>query len=336
VAKEFKRLVLHKGNCGKKIPGPRLDREFENFQNLSNWPSSLAHSLKRHFDEVIYVISVPNPENARSPIIEHGISYEVVSEKDLKDKMNDCNVFFNRAAKITPPKKPIAIYYASNSTIQPKIRSSNWNAVLTTGGTCGKVSNNLYSWIKGDNPDFWMPDEDDTDEREFDFVVVGRRGKDIRCAIELAKKYPKMKIAAVGWSGGYSMEEKKFVMPAKPIFNLPNIIEFGRLSSHIGVRDMLRRSKVAIAVTAYGGEGFPMQTQMEYSRIGLHFVYDKSMLRDGHYVNSTTGSTFFVSDKVLENWKELGQGAREYAVRNFSSEVSASCLMKIISLARKK
>lgn len=330
----MKRLVLHKGNCGKKDPVPRLDIEFETFQNLSNWPSSLAYSLKRYFDEVIYVISVPDPKNARSPVVEHGISYEVVSKKDLKDKMNDCDVFFNRAAAVMPPEKPIAIYYASNSTVQPKIRSNNWNAVLTTGGTRGKVNNNTYSWIKGDNSDFWMPVENDTGEREFDFVVVGRRGKDIRCVIELAKKYTKMKIASVGWSGGYNTKERKFEMPPKPIFNLPNITEFGRMLSHIGVRDVLRRSKVGIAITVFGQEGFPMQTQMEYSLTGLHFVYDSSMSQDGHYVNDITGSPVSKSDHVLENWRTLGQESREYAIKNFSADVSADCLMKIIGEAR--
>lgn len=324
------RLVFHKGNCGKKIPGPRLDIEFYNFQNLSNWPSSLAYSLKRYFDEVIYVISVPDPKNARAAVIEHGISYEVVSKKDLNDRMNDCDVFFNRAAAVMPPKKPIAIYYASSADTRPKLRSSNWNAVLTTGGKCGKVSNDTYSWIKGDNPDFWMPDESNTDKKEFDFVVVGRKAKDTRCVVTLSKKYPESKIASVGWGGKYNMEKRQFDMPVKPVFNLPNVTEFGSLIGHIKVRDVLRCSKIAIAVTSYGGEGFPMQTQMEYSLTGLHFIYDNSMLRDGHYVNNITGSALSNSDYVLENWRTLGQEAREYAANHFSSDISADCLMKII------
>lgn len=330
--------MLHKGNCGKKIPGPKLDIEFYNFQNLSNWPSSLAYSLKRYFDEVMYVISVPDPKNARSAVIEHGISYEVVSEKDLKNRMNDCDAFFNRAATVTPPEKPIAIYYASNNTIYPRIQSNNWNAVLTTGslnsGVGSKVGSNLYSWVKGDNANFWMPAEDDIGEREFDFVVVGRNAKDTRCVVVLSKKYPELKIASVGWGGKYNMEKRQFDMPVRPAFNLPNVTEFGRLLGHIKVRDVLRRSKIAIAVTAYGKEGFPMQTQMEYSLAGLHFLYDKSMLQDGRYVNSTTGSIISKSDYVLENWKVLGQEARRYAIKSFSSEVSADCLMKIIGEAR--
>lgn len=333
----MKRLIFHKGNCGKKIPGPRLDLEFYNFQNLSNWPSSLAHSLKRYFDEVIYVISVPDPKNTRSPVVEHGISYEVVSEKDLRNKMNDCDVFFNRAAAITPPEKSIAIYYASSSAIRPKRPSNNWNAILTTGslqnGRCSKVSNNLYSWVKGDNSNFWMPEEE-LIEKEFDFVVVGRRGKDIRCVIELAKKYPKMKIAAVGWNGEYNIEKRTFDLPIKSVFNLPNVIELGRMLGHIKIRDVLRRSKIGITITAHGQEGFPMQTQMEYSMTGLHFVYDKSMLRDGYYVNGVTGSPVSKSDYVLENWRTLGQKSRECAIKSFSADVSADCLMKIIGELR--
>jgi len=333
VAKEFKRLVFHKGSCGKKIPGPRLDRDFLNFQNISNWPSSLMVSLKKYFDEIIYLISVPNRRDARSSVIEHGVKYEVVYKEDLTSKwMHDCDVFFNRAVTLVPPENPVSIYYSSSSVIVPE-GSSNWDAVLTTCRTCTEINNNIYSWIKGENSDFWCPEHI---EKEFDFVVVGRWHKDIKCVIELAKKYPQMKIASVGWGGKYNIEKRMFEMPEKPAFNLPNITEFGRLSDHGKVRDVLNRSKIGIAVTARGAEGFPMQTQMEYSMTGLYFVYDRFMLQDGYYVNNTTGSIFYDSDKVLKNWEELGRGAREYAVRNFSSEVSASCFMKIISSVRKK
>lgn len=336
MAKEFKRLVFHKGSCDKKIPGPKLDRDFLNFQNVSNWPSSLMVSLKEYFDEIIYLISVPNRRDARSPVIEHGIKYEVVYKEDLTSKwMHDCDVFFNRAATIVPPENPVSIYYSASSDVVPK-GSSKWDAVLTTpvfpDRTCTKINNNIYSWIKGENSDFWRSEYI---EKEFDFVVVGRRGKDIKCVIELAKKYPQMKIVSVGWGGKYNIEKRKFEMPEKPVFNRPNITELGRLLDHGKVRDVLNRSKIGIAVAAIW-DGFPMQTQMEYSMTGLYFVYDRFMLQDGYYVNNTTASIFSDSGKVLKNWQELGRCAREYAIKNFSSEVSASCFMKIISSVRKK
>lgn len=324
------RLVFHKGSCNKKIPGPKLDIDFLNFENRSNWPSSLMYSLKKYFKEVVYLISVPDVKYARPPVYMDGVRYEVVAHSDLISKwINECDVYWHRATPhIKPPTKSLSIYYSSSSIIMPGRHANEWNVVLTSmspNQRGSRIKNNLYSWLKGDNPDFWCPDNS---EKEFDFVVVGRRGKNIECVRELAKKHPQIRIAAVGWAGGYDSKREEFKKPPKPVFNLPNVIEFGRLVGHDKVRDVLRRSKVAIAITAHGEEGFPMQTQMEYSLTGLFFGYDGTMLKDNYYVSSYTGSKLSVN--LLDNWEVLGQKARQYAVNHFSSDVSADCLMKII------
>ncbi len=171
------------------------------------------------------------------------------------------------------------------------------------------------------DPNFWCPDDS---KKEFDFVVVGRRRKNIKHIKKLAIENPDIKIATVGWGGKWlngKWEKINF-------FKLKNIIEFGRLNDHKEVRDVLRRSKLAIAATMSGGEGFPMQTQMEYSLTGLFFGHDKNMLKDNYYVNDNTGTELSID--LLDNWKILGKRAREYSINNFSSDISADCLMKII------
>jgi len=333
MAKEFKRLVFHKGSCDKNIPGPKLDRDLLNFQNISNWPSSLMVSLKKYFDEIIYLISVPNRRDARPPAIEHGIRYEVVPHSDLISKwINECDVYFHRATPyIEPPTKPLSVYYSSGPNVKPEKYFNGWDVILTSMFS-GRPPNsnlggNLYSWVKGDNDSFWCPAKV---EKDFDFVVVGGHRKRIDHVKKLAKNYPNIKIATVGWGRWvYDHWEPKLVLSS-----INNITEFGR-GDHIYVRDILRRSKIGIAATQGINEAFPMQTQMEYSLTGLYTVYGDTILEDGYYVNDKTGEKLSNID-VLKNWEELGRGAREYAIKNFSSEVSARCLMEIISSARKK
>lgn len=322
----FDRLVFHKGSCNKKIPGPKLDINFKQFTNRSNWPSSLMYSLKNYFKEVVYLISVNDAKHARAPVYVDGVRYEVVCHSDIISKwINECDVYWHRATPyIKPPTKPLSIYYSSNSLVMPRTHTNKWDVILTSMSPqqrgC-RIKNNLYSWLKGGNPNFWRPDNS---EKEFDFVVVGGHRKNIDHVKKLAIDNPNIKIATLGWNGKWTGSGWERVN----VLNLKNVTELGRVINHIGVRDVLRRSKLAIAATMGGKEGFPMQTQMEYSLTGLFFGYDDTMLEDGYYVNDYTGSK--LSANLLDDWEISGQKAREYAVKHFSSDISADYLMKII------
>ena len=312
------KLIFHKGRCDKIRPAPKLGAMLKAFSLQSDWCSGLVRSLKSQFDEIEFLLSVPDPKHIIAPKMIDGIKFEVVSSDELNKRKHECDVFFHRAIPkdLVPPKEPKTIYYSSDSGIYPKKHSDDWDAILTTTFDCNKmdqkIGKNLFPWIKGENTNFWFPDNS---EKIYDFVVVGRPRKNDRIVRNIAKFFPETKIAVIGWDPlGFK--------------SIKNIKEFGRLN-HEKVREVLRQSKMAIVVTMHGDEGFPMQTQMEFSIMGLYFLYDETMKVDGYYTNNTTGARFS-RNFPIEDWELLGRLSKEFAVKHFSSDKSAECLMNII------
>lgn len=313
-----KKLCFHKGRCDKIRPGPKLGAMFDSFSSQSDWCSGLMYSLKTKFDEIEFLVSVPKPEHSIPPRMIDGIKFEVVSFDELNKRKNECDVFFHRAfpKDLVPPEGPKSVYYSSDSAIYPKQYSDNWDVILTTTFDPTKINQkigkNVYPWIKGENTNFWFPDDS---KKTYDFVVVGRPRKEIQIVKDIANFFPESKIAAIGWEP-FEFEKVK------------NIKEFGRLN-HKKVREILRQSKMAIIVTIHGDEGFPMQTQMEFSIMGLYYLYDKTMKVDGYYTNNKTGARFS-RNFPMEDWKVLGKISKEFAINHFSSDKSAECLINIL------
>lgn len=313
--KPYKRLIFHRGDERKsgKIPIRR-----EMFMDGSDWPSGLAKAATRFFEEVFYVITVPSKDMVREDIESDGVLMKVISREDFKKYNNKCDVFLKRAnPEWTPPDKPLTIFYSASASSFPR---SKWDVVLTSD--TARAKSGVTPWIKGGNHNFWSPADV---KKVYDFVVVGRRQKNIALVRAIAKAFPEKSILMIGWA-----------TPTEPAFSPlseKNIQSVGR-RGHKYIREMLRKAKWGIICTC-NGEGWPMSTQLEYSLCGVPYVYGNRFATDGYYSNEKT-STKFDDSFDFSKWREMSKSAAEYARQYTTCDVSAESLVKIARAALKK
>ena len=305
----YKRLIIHRGDERKpgKIPFQR-----DMFVNGSDWPSGLARSATRFFEEVLFVITVPSEEMVCEDIERDGVLMKIIGREDFKKYANECDVFFKRAnPEWTPPEKPLTMFYGASASYLPR---SKWDVVLTTD--MARTKSGVTSWVKGGNHNFWSPADV---EKVHDFVVVGRRQKNVALVRAIARTFPEKSILMIGWE--------------TPPLSERNIRSVGRLG-HRDIREMLRKSKWGIICTC-SGEGWPMSTQLEYSLCGVPYVYGNGFTTDGYYSNEKT-SAKFDGDFDFSKWIEMSKSASEYAWQDMTCDVSAKSLVQIVEAALKK
>lgn len=312
--KPYKRLIFHRGD--ERKPGKIPIRQ-EMFMDGSDWPSGLAKAAARFFEEVLYVITVPSEDMVREDIESDGVLMKVISRKDFKKYDNECDVFLKRAnPEWTPPDKPLTIFYSASASSLP---GRKWDVVLTSD--TARAKGGVTHWIKGGNHNFWGPADV---EKSYDFVVVGRRQKNIALVRAIARAFPEKSILMIGWA-----------TPTEPAFsplNEKNIQSVGRLG-HRDIREMLRKAKWGIICTC-NGEGWPMSTQLEYSLCGVPYIYGSGFATGGYYSNEKT-SVRFGEDFDFSKWREMSRSASDYAHQHMTCDVSARSLVQIVGAALK-
>jgi len=300
------RLIFHRGH---EIKTDKIPHRQELFLDGADWCSGLAKAATKFFTEVFYVMTVPEALT-RQDINCDGVTMKVITKDKMKQYVNECNVFLKRAnPDWLPPSKPLTIFYGASARTMPKHK---WDIVLTSD--INALRSGLTYWVKGGNQNFWNVKLNI--EKIYDFVIVGRKQKNISLVHKIVKMFPKKKILMIGWE-------------IPPIKN-NNIKSIGRTRRPADIRKMLLQSKWGLICTCNGEEGYPMSTQLEYSLCGLPYIYgDKNQFKiDKYYSNSMTCVQL---DKLnFDSWEAMSKTTLEYAHEYMTCDVAMESLMQII------
>ena len=286
---------------------------FDNAFGFAEWTSALSKEMLKYFDISINVVTYDGDEDELDCEID-GVKFLGITKSKIKGLLKGCDVFLLRGVmnEIRPPQGPISIFYPAAAGIVP--RYPGWNIILNAEAVQpGQlVEGNIYSWVKGLNSNVWHTSFSSL--KKYDFVTVGRTGKDFSLFERLAKAYPQMKFAMVGeWA-------------QKPQGKNIDHLGFLRFTE---VRKVLSESRWAIMSPMGRQEGFPTQTQLEYGLMGLKHIRPRYLVPN-YYINEFTSC---LSEKILfaSNSDDEFRRVRCFAEEHFTSERSAVVLMDILS-----
>lgn len=281
----------------------RLNSLISRIETHSDWMSSLTNSMSNHVDSstIYIVVSDEHSSLCKTEKISK-FNLSVVTLKSLYNCIESKSdlLFARNLPNFTPPKNITSFYYAAGHNIYPPNKEC-WSRILYCIGQ--NNSPNTLKWIKCADPNFWKPSNK---EKEYDFVCLGRKGKDENLIKDIAKKYP----------------DKKIIVTDMNI-KAANVTNISRIFCPKEILKLLQKSKWAIASSCIE-EGWPMSIQLEYSMTGLPYIFNDRLPKEDYYLNSKTG--VHINNIEFDQWEEMSKIAREYAVSHLSSDVSAKNL----------
>ncbi len=201
------------------------------------------------------------------------------------------------------------IYYSCNSS-----NMYNKFCDVSLVDTLQKIKNNAKLWFKGKDPYYWKPL--DEDKKEFDYLLVGRRGdkNEIHFIQKLNAIKEKRKIL---WIGGEKHKSK--------IGKTKHEVVCTGFVGQKKVKTNIPKAKVGVLFTELTIEGFP-QAFLEMTMCGLPVVYNVNAPRNKFYFHKDNSllcskNDLVKSAEILLKTRDPIR-CRETAIRNYSLDES--------------
>ncbi len=207
--------------------------------------------------------------------------------------------------KILKEIKNFKIYYSCNAR-----NCISENSDVNFVDTPGRIrANNYYLQIKGKDPDYWCPTEE---EKKYDYILMGKRN-DKNQSTFIDKLTEEVKdVRNVLWIGGSKFKTHSH-----------HNVEYTDPIGPDQIRKLIPLAKVGILYSEIKTEGFP-QTFLEMTMSGVPVVY-KGPHNDSYFSLNTNvimpNKKILIdsAEEFLNKWNpEVSERCRKFAIENYS------------------